>query len=117
MDERKCLPEETRLALYRIYQEMMTNVLRHANARHVQVQLRLDEREVTLQVSDDGNGFEPPEDLLAYARQGHLGLAGMRERAEILGGRLELTSLPGQGATVRVRIPNPASPPASEAAL
>jgi two-component system NarL family sensor kinase len=84
--------------LYRIAQEALSNVRKHARARRVEVRLRRRGGAVTLAVHDDGMG------LRAGARPGH-GLVGMRERAKLLGGRLRVQSRPGLGTTLSVRVP------------
>ena len=94
-----------RLALYRIYQESLNNVLRHSQAQHVTVRLAREDNWLTLEIEDDGKGFEMPGDWLALARAGHLGLVGMKERSEALDGRLEVHSTKGGGTRVRVLVP------------
>jgi signal transduction histidine kinase len=101
------LPPDAELGLFRIAQEALRNVERHAAARRVLVGVGFREREVWLVVRDDGVGFTLPS---PPASAGHadgpgLGLLGMRERAALLGGRLEVGSAPGQGTTVRVTVP------------
>jgi signal transduction histidine kinase len=99
------LPERVRLALYRIYQQAMDNVAQHAGAAHILVRLALDDERVVLEVRDDGRGFEVPQRWITLARQGHLGLVGAAERAEAVGGHLEVQSEPGAGTTLRVAVP------------
>ena len=93
------LPAEVELVLYRIAQESLTNALRHSDARSVTVSLEADADSVTLRVADDGKGMpaQPP--------RGTAGIAGMRERALLVGGRLTIDSRPGQGTEVRLTIP------------
>ena len=102
-EERRLSPD-VELAVFRIAQESLRNVERHARATHVAVTLSLDEGGVRLEVADDGMGFALPPGL-DLAASGHLGLLGMRERAESLGGRLEIQSSPGRGTTAIVSIP------------
>lgn len=92
--------------LFRIAQEAFTNILRHADAHEVQVQLALCEGVVTMEISDDGVGFDVHR-VAADRRGGHggWGLLGMRERAFLLDGELQVTSHPGTGTQVRVRLP------------
>lgn len=99
------LPEEFRLAIFRIFQESLTNIAKHANASEANVSLEITETYVRLSVIDNGGGFELPYDWLALARQGHLGLVGMRERAEAIGGELEIISHPGGGTTLQLFVP------------
>ena len=102
------LPEEMRLALFRIYQELINNVARHAQATQAVVHFHLDAHEVVLEVVDNGAGFTMPEEWISLARQGHLGLVGVRERAEAIGGMLEVRSQLASGTRARVRVPRTA---------
>ena len=95
------LPDDVETALYRIVQESLTNVARHAQAKRVGVILSRKNEFVKLILEDDGCGFDVDEAL----RRGRLGLLGMRERAEMLGGTLTIESSPGCGATVYVEVP------------
>ena len=81
-------------------QEALNNVLKHAHARHVAVRLDVSPERAVLEVADDGVGFEP-----SLRNGGGFGLPGMRERAERLGGTLQVESAPGQGTRVRVEVP------------
>jgi two-component system NarL family sensor kinase len=92
------LPAAVELALYRIGTEALTNVVRHAQARHCRVCLRTDGNEVALAVVDDGHG------LASDAAPG-VGLRSMRERAAELGGRVELAPGPSGGVAIDVRLP------------
>jgi two-component system sensor histidine kinase UhpB len=93
------LPQEVETVIYRVAQEAMTNAARHSGAKRIDVSLgRVDSR-VVLEVSDDGKGF-------AFAEEGKgLGLSGMRERALLVDGTLEIDSRPGKGTTVRLEVP------------
>ena len=93
---------EVKEAIYRIAQEAMHNVVKHAEASEVCVRLVHDNGQVMVEVHDNGVGF-----AVGYDFPGHLGLKSMRERAERLGGELEVESLPEQGTTVRAMIPYP----------
>jgi two-component system sensor histidine kinase UhpB len=94
-------PHET--ALFRIAQESLTNVTRHAHAHRVCISLKQDREHISLQVRDDGFGFDP-----ALHQQG-LGIFGMRERAALLDGTLTIQSRPGEGTLVQAVLPLPAS--------
>jgi signal transduction histidine kinase len=94
---------QTRLILYRIAQEALTNARKHASAEHVRVRISESDGGVAMEIVDDGVGFQPQAGLVAAP--GHMGLAAMRERAEMAGGRCELHSLPGQGTTLDVWMP------------
>ena len=89
--------------LLRIAQEAVTNTVKHAHASEVRIHLEMDNGKLRLRVADDGEGFEQNEAFSEVG--GHFGLLGMRERAERLGGELQLHSEPGQGTEVEVTVP------------
>jgi signal transduction histidine kinase len=93
------------LALYRITQEALSNVVRHAKAKECQVNLRFTPGFVHLTISDNGQGFTVPESPAELAHQGHYGLLGMHERAELIGARLEIESKAGEGTFITVKLP------------
>jgi signal transduction histidine kinase len=95
------LPKEVSLGIYRVAQEALRNVGRHAKASIVQLSLGVSDGGVRLAVSDNGSGFEPE----AQTRRPSLGQASMRERIRSLGGRLDIQSAPGEGTTVRAWVP------------
>ena len=97
------LPLQLETTLYRITQEARTNETRHANAKRVSVLLSCRPEHVSLIVEDNGGGFNAG--IQASAARGKLGLLGMRERATLAGGTLEIESTPGAGTTVFVRVP------------
>jgi signal transduction histidine kinase/ligand-binding sensor domain-containing protein len=99
------LPEDVEQNVLRIAQEAVNNVVKHASAKRVRIQLRTEERRLSLSVSDDGWGFEPSGAFSTAG--GRFGLLGMRERAERLGGQLDLSSEPGRGTQVEVSVPLP----------
>ena len=96
------LRPEVELALYRIAQEALNNVARHAQASHATVSLDFTHDVVTLKITDDGCGFEVPESPAEMAPEGHYGLLGLYERAELIGARLTIQSTHEQGTCVRV---------------
>ncbi|HEY0073023.1 MAG TPA: PAS domain S-box protein, partial [Abditibacteriaceae bacterium] len=100
-------PEAIETALYRIVQEALTNVQRHAGAKQVSVILEKSQSTLTAIVEDDGQGFDPEKDEQGHGRPAshRLGLLGMQERMEIVGGTLTIESRPGQGTTVYARAP------------
>ncbi|NDU76899.1 sensor histidine kinase [Actinomadura sp. DSM 109109] len=108
------LPDHVQTALYRIAQEAVGNCLRHASANRVDLLLEHSGDRVRLKVADDGSGFSM-RDVLARGGRGRrpdsYGLRGMRERAELLGGRVAVTSRPGAGTTVEAVIPIPGRRP------
>jgi PAS domain S-box-containing protein len=93
------LPAETQVALYRICQEALNNIAKHAKAGHVDIDVRHADGDLELRICDDGCGFDPNETKLS----GHYGLGMMRERAEAVGARLTVTSQLGQGTEVKIR--------------
>lgn len=99
------LQPEVELALFRIAQEAVNNVVRHAAASSAVVRLAFEPRTVILTVRDDGRGFVVPESPAEMAPQGHFGLLGMHERAELIGAALNLRSEPGAGTHVTVEVP------------
>jgi PAS domain S-box-containing protein len=99
------LPDPVRTALFRIYQEALNNILRHARTGDAYVRLEMKEHSVQLEVLDKGAGFRVPSDWLSLARKGHLGLVGIQERVDAVGGRMELASQPGQGTQLLVTVP------------
>jgi len=103
-DSRIRVEPEIETVLYRVVQEAITNVAKHAHAGHVWVYLRVDDDRVDMQVNDDGIGFDASR-LNGLVGSGHFGLAGMRERVEIAGGTHRLQSAPGNGTAIRVRLP------------
>lgn len=105
MHDGTILEETARLALFRIYQELLNNIVKHASATHVMITLVVSDDEVVLDVEDDGVGFALPGNWLDLMRSGHLGLVGMRERVEAVGGRLSVLSAPGRGTSVQATIP------------
>ena len=100
------LAADIELALYRIAQESLSNVARHAQPSHVSVNLDYAAEEVALTVTDDGKGFDVPEGSAEMAPDGHYGLLGIYERADLIGGRVTIQSEPDQGTCLIVRLPN-----------
>lgn len=103
--DRQILPEKVRLALFRIFQQSLANVIRHAKATEVNVRFSFDAEEAHLEITDNGKGFEVPSNWIEFVRQGHYGLAGAAERANTLGGTFKVQSKPGNSSTIRVTIP------------
>jgi PAS domain S-box-containing protein len=99
------LPTEIETALYRMTQEALNNVARHAKARRISVLLERRPDHVSLIVEDDGQGFDADGAIKTSGSSGRLGLLGMQERARLAGGTLEIESTPGVGTTAFVRIP------------
>ena len=116
---RRRLAEHVETAIYRTAQEALQNAAKHASAHSVRVRLFRQRDKMVLEVADDGTGFDPAAPPAAHAAgagpaggdwqlgggPSGFGLAGMRERAELIGGRLDLSSAPGRGTTVRLTVP------------
>jgi signal transduction histidine kinase len=101
--ERRLEPE-VELTAFRIAQEATTNALKHAHASRIGLVLAFEKSGVVLEIADDGVGFIEPSHRQDV--RGHHGLLGMRERAELVGGVLEVVSRAGEGTTIRARLPN-----------
>ncbi len=99
------LPEDVKVCLFRVLQEAVTNVRRHAQADHTQVKLAVMPDHVALEIRDDGQGFQCPAHLGAFTREGHFGLAGLQERLNLIAGAFWVESIPGQGTTLHARAP------------
>jgi signal transduction histidine kinase len=103
-DERR-LPDAVETAIFRIIQEALNNVSKHAAATRAAITLQREDGWITCTVNDDGRGMNGGASAFESVAPGHLGLIGMRERATLLGGQFELTSIPGQGTRVQASIP------------
>jgi PAS domain S-box-containing protein len=99
------LPAEVETALFRIVQEAVTNIARHAAARNVHIEYGRDDGCVMMRVEDDGIGFDPSDLTLESNSMRGLGLLGVKERLELLGGDLEIQSEPGSGTCLIIRVP------------
>jgi signal transduction histidine kinase len=108
------LPPTMEIGLFRLAQEALTNIRKHAQARHVWVCLTSSDEAIEFAVRDDGRGFAVADVQYTAVATGHFGLAGMQERAAILGGHLTISSSPAAGTTVQCRIPGPFAQPPSD---
>lgn len=99
------LSTEVELVLFRIAQEALRNVWRHSQATSAEVIVEFDERRTRITVKDNGEGFTLPHSIGDIARDGKLGLAGMQERARLLGGDMKIESAPGKGTSITVEAP------------
>jgi len=95
------LPETTKTGLFRIFQESLTNIARHAEAGKIKVSLQYQGESFILQIEDDGKGFD--KNKISYKRT--LGLLGMKERTMMMGGTFDINSMPGGGTNIIVTIP------------
>ena len=102
-DER--VPAPIEIALFRIAQEALTNVRKHAQTRRIRIELERRGHEICLEVHDFGRGFDPTATSVESGPGERVGLAGMRERVSALGGKLKIESRPSVGTTVRVMVP------------
>lgn len=98
------LNNDRRTVLYRVAHEALTNVARHANASRVDIRIKSLPKAVIMEISDNGQGFEPQKLLCAKSCR-HLGLLGSRERVEMVGGKFTIKSAPGKGTTIQAQIP------------
>jgi signal transduction histidine kinase len=96
---------ELEIGAFRIVQESLTNVVRHAGARRVSIKMRPDGDHLVIEVDDDGDGFDVGQALERAAKGHHLGLLGMEERVTLLGGQIQILSSPGNGTHIAARLP------------
>jgi signal transduction histidine kinase len=99
------LPTKMQTALFRLAQESLNNIRKHAAASNVRVDLELDNEWATLSVRDDGRGFDEVRALAEARRRGSVGMVQMRERAERAGGTFQIETAPGKGTQIRVKLP------------
>jgi len=99
------LSEELELVLFRISQEALRNVWRHSGATNVELTVEFDKTKTRITVSDNGRGFEFPEQIGDLAKNGKLGLTGMQERTQLVGGTLTIQSEVGEGSSITVELP------------
>ena len=92
------LPADVQVAIYRVCQEALNNVVKHAGARLVEIALKHEDAAIELSIHDDGQGFDPGQTITS----GHYGLTMMRERAEAVGALLSITSQPGHGTELTI---------------
>jgi len=98
--------EDVELALFRIYQQALTNIVIHAKASRAEISLKVTQSAASLQIKDNGIGFRVPERWIEFVRDGHYGLAGTSERVSALGGEFLISSSPGAGTTLIIQIPD-----------
>jgi signal transduction histidine kinase len=108
--DRQRLPMPIATTAFRVVQEAMTNILKHARAHSVSLIVERQAHDLVITVEDDGRGFDVEAMLARVSAEDRLGLLGMRERVALVGGTLTFDSTPGHGATVLVRIPIPDQP-------
>lgn len=98
------LSREVELSLYRIAQEALNNVVKHAKAERAELRITFDDLTVQMEVSDNGSGFITPNSPTEFAPNGHFGLLGIHERADLIGAKLEIESILGRGTKIKVRL-------------
>jgi PAS domain S-box-containing protein len=105
---RKCetLPTEIALCLFRVVQESLTNIIRHAQAQHASIHISLCRQEVLLTIHDDGIGFQVSTSMGTLTQNNHFGLAGMAERVALEQGHFTITSQPTKGTSIKVCVPH-----------
>jgi len=106
-DLERRLPAELAVAIFRVVQEIITNIAKHAGAETVLIQCGTVDGELLIEVEDDGRGFDPAAVSVSGDTARGLGLLGMRERMELVGGQITIDSAPGRGVDVTVRVPLP----------
>jgi PAS domain S-box-containing protein len=99
------LPEEVAIVLFRITQEALRNVWRHSGATSADITIEFADKKTKITIGDNGKGFKLPDNVGDLAKHGKLGLAGMQERAQLVGGTLTAYSQPGKGTTIAVEVP------------
>jgi two-component system sensor histidine kinase DegS len=103
--EERHLPEEVTIALFRVTQEALRNVWRHSGANSAEVKVEFGESGTKISIRDNGKGFELPEKIGDLAKNGKLGIAGMQERVQLVGGTLTIQSQPNKGSSITVELP------------
>ena len=98
-------PPEVELVLFRVAQEALRNALRHSQATSADVIMEFSDKKIKITVRDNGKGFDPPETTGDLVKQGRLGMAGMKERIQLVGGSLKIESKSGKGTTVVIEVP------------
>ncbi len=99
------LPPNVQIAVYRIVQEALANIRKHANASQVDLRLQFKEDRLVVDIRDNGSGFDPSQTLDSNISAGHRGLQGMKQEAEMLGGNIKIRSVAGKGTTIILSLP------------
>lgn len=105
LGQERRLPSEAEVMIFRIIQEAIRNIGKHSRASKAEVTVKFEQKEATITVKDNGVGFQLSESVGDLTRAGKLGLAGMQERVQLLGGSLSIQSEPGKGTTIVVKVP------------
>ncbi len=104
-DDHIYFSDEMTLSLYRLCQEGLNNIARHAEATQARIRFTQNGENIFLEIRDNGKGFYVPKDLIRKTKEGHFGLAGMKERVQAMGGEFHILSNPGEGTTIEVLVP------------
>jgi signal transduction histidine kinase len=102
--QERVMDAQKAMSVYRIVQESLNNVIRHAEAKHAWVELDFTDSEIFVQIRDDGKGFIVPASSAEFPEKGHFGLLGLQERAEIINAELKILSAPGQGTIITLQV-------------
>jgi PAS domain S-box-containing protein len=105
VDIDQVIPKELHINLYRIIQEALTNILKHADARNISIVVKQEDGKVIVLIDDDGKGFDVQQALSVITVEKGLGLASIQERIRMIGGTLDINSQPGKGTRITLRIP------------
>jgi two-component system sensor histidine kinase DegS len=100
------LPEEVAIALFRVTQEALRNVWRHSGATRAEITVNFNENKTSITVKDNGKGFKMPQKIGDLAKEGKLGLVGMQERVQLVGGNLTVESQPDKGTSITIETPS-----------
>jgi len=103
--QQRRLPLQLETTLFRVIQEAVTNIVRHAHAKNANISLRFKKRSIRVHIRDNGRGFDVEEAISSKDRPRGLGLLGMKERAELMHGTLSMRSHPGDGTEIDIEIP------------
>lgn len=103
--DQQILSDSLRLNLFRVYQQAISNVMRHSEAADIHIRFHWDEEMIVLEIEDNGKGFVVPKSWVELVRRDHFGLVGLVERVEGIRGKLEIVSAPGEGTLVRAIVP------------
>ena len=104
------LPTDMEVAIYRILQETLNNIRKHAHASEASVHAQFTKRQIKLTIQDNGQGFEVPEAITDFASDGSFGVMGLHERAQLFGGEVSVKSQPGKGTIIQMVMPQFANP-------
>lgn len=105
------LPDHVEIAIFRITQEALSNIMRHAEASHATLKIKFEPNKIAITIADDGKGFTLTKNLSDLSKEGHFGLLGIYERAELIGAKIDLQSNPNQGTKITLNYFQPHNTP------